>query len=96
MKITRTQHLSSDNVRRMCIRENLYTMGTNEQYAHLLMDMIGLEGLCNPTDMDIYNIAVDIAMHSRRNSYVSELEFIENIMYLVGQCITMTFEIIEE
>lgn len=93
MKIVKTEHLNSMSIYQLCNRENLYTRGTNEQYYHMLMDMIGLEGLCNPTDMDIYNIAVDIAKHSYINSDSSELEFIENIMYLVGQCITMTFEI---
>lgn len=95
MKIIRTQHLNSMSVYQMCRRENLYTRGTEEQYNHMLMDMIPVEGIYNPTDMDIYNIAVDIAKHSH-NSDSSELEFIENIMYLIGQCITMTFEIIEE
>lgn len=90
-EIIKTQHLSCGDIRRMCIREDFYTQGTNEQYTHLLNNIVG--EMNNPTDKDIFRIALNIAKHSSKNPYISETEFIEYIMYLVAQCVTTTYEI---
>ena len=72
-------------VRQMCINENYYTCGNNEEYSHMLFDM------CSEahTVEEVKAIAEDIAAHSdveeKMNSYgVTEEQMIliitENII----------------
>ena len=46
-EITSERSWSSDQVRRACIRNNLYTLGTNEEYSNMLDNYTQLEDLHN-------------------------------------------------
>lgn len=70
--ITRERSWDSDQVRRACIRNNLYTCGTNEQYS----EMLELVDRLSPTTKAMYTIAKNIYEHS-------EDQTITNIMYIL-------------
>lgn len=96
MHIVKNVHLSNGDIRRMCIRENLYTRGDNSAYMHMLMDIVGVEGIYSPTDEQIYDIAKDIATHSvvPNYGYGSEdfVHFVCNIMHLISKEIRTSYE----
>ena len=52
--------LDSDKVRALCIKEDFYTRGTNEEYSHLLCD------LCTDCDTEdkLSQVAFDILLSS--------------------------------
>lgn len=64
MKITETQRLSMNAVRRMCIENNWYTCGTNEQYDRMLRKVNALSDIQIITVNELYPIADDILAHS--------------------------------
>ena len=74
---------TKDSVRRACIDNDLYTDGSNEDYAHMLQWVNRLY----PNTENLYFIAEDIMAHSTGQT-------IANIMYvLANQAVTTTFEI---
>ena len=82
--ITRTPHWSVDSVRAACIRNNLYTMGTNSQYSAMLDRVARVD---NPSDFGILVAAEDIAAHS-------EDQTVTNVMYiLANEAVFYTFEL---
>ena len=56
------RQLSAISLRELCIRQNWYTSGSNEEYRHLLLDLASHNQ--NLTTEDIIEIAADIAAHS--------------------------------
>lgn len=82
--ITRTPHWSVDSVRAACMRNNLYTMGTNSQYSAMLDRVARVD---NPSDFGILVAAEDIAAHS-------EDQTVTNVMYiLANEAVFYTFEL---
>lgn len=87
MKIIETRHWNSLDVRAMCIREDLYTLGDDEEYTAMLESV---EDRSYPTLDDIYRVAEDINRHSAAQT-------VTNIMYmLANSVIKSSFDIIEE
>ncbi len=87
MKIIETRHWNSLDVRAMCIREDLYTLGDDEEYTAMLESV---EDRSYPTLDDIYRVAEDINRHSAAQT-------VTNIMYMLANSVIKScFDIIEE
>ena len=85
--------LYSTDLRSLCIRENWYTGGTNEEYARL-MDMTMKD---NITTDDIVEIATDIIEHSERAKRDFEKssggeDFYLHVMFLIAEACNTFFE----
>lgn len=86
MKIVNKKIWSMNSVREMCIRNNLYTRGDNEDYETMLYAVANTE----PTDEIIYNIAVNINHHSERQT-------ITNVMFmLANEAITICYTVYDD
>lgn len=92
MKIIERQHLCISNVREMCIQNNLYTCGTNEEYSAMFDMVNALEsnhaGIITATDLA--PIAADILAHSGKTEHD-----MESILYSLGAKIVRCYEVIE-
>lgn len=82
--ITSERQWSWSDVRRSCIRNDLYTRGTNEDYTAMLDSIETLD----PTPENIYRIAKDICDHSRNQT-------ITNIMFILEREAVLTFYYID-
>ena len=89
------RQLSSSDLRALCIAEDWYTGGTNEEYANL-MQMTEKE---NITTDDIVEIATDIYEHSleamrklKREASFDTSECLTHIMFLVNEKCRVYFE----
>ena len=72
-----------DSVRRACIRNDLYTSGTNEEYSAML-DVVSNN---DPTLPVLYTVAQDIQQHS-------EDQTVQNIMFILErEAVWTTFEV---
>lgn len=72
-----------DDVRRACIKNNLYTAGTNEEYDALAQ----IVTITKPTTSSIYLVAKDICEHSVGQT-------VSNIMFiLANEAVTTTYKI---
>ena len=81
--ITVNRQWSARKVRQVCIDNDLYTCGTNQDYDHMLDWVRRLY----PNTDNLYFIAEDIQKHSREQT-------ITNIMFLLANhAVTTTFEI---
>lgn len=76
------RRISAYSLRNLCIEENWYTCGDNEEYGHLLLDLAGHKE--NITTDDIIEIASDIIEHSD----LSTTDF-ENVAYKVANIATV-------
>lgn len=84
--------LSASDLRALCIAEDWYTGGTNEEYANLL----GMTDKDNITTDDIVEMATDIIEHSRtamnrykENAGLTLGECYAHVMFLIAErCIT--------
>lgn len=82
--IKRTPHLDVDSVRAACVRNDLYTCGTNEEYMAMFLMVTNYP---TPSDIGIYRVAKDIAEHS-------EDQTVTNVMYiLANDAVYYTFEL---
>lgn len=72
MRVNETRTVSADDLRQLCIRQNWYTKGTNEDYGKLL-DMA--HDTVNVTAYHIADMAEDIKEHSDTEYKVSEICF---------------------
>ena len=88
MNIKTTKTWSSWDVRNMCVRENFYTCGNNEDYSKML-DYVNEHK--NPEDMDIYIVAKDILKHTDENL----CQTMENIMFILANDVVKYFYNIE-
>ncbi len=77
MKIIEKTHWSTIDVRKMCIRENLYTEGDDEDYGKMF-DIVRDHPA--PTPEIIYRVADDINRHS-------EGQTVANIMYILSNSV---------
>ena len=87
------RRLHSSDLRALCIREDWYTGGTNEEYANL-MDMTNKD---NITTDDIVEIATDIIEHSETAKANFEKatggeNFYLHVMFLVAESCNTYFE----
>jgi len=83
-QITRTPHWSVSDVREACIRNSLYTRGTNEEYMKMF-NMVSR--VPNPSDIGIWQVAKDIAEHSAGQT-------VTNVMFiLANEAVKYTFEL---
>lgn len=91
-KLAKSLMWSYDSVRGCCITNDYYTLGTCEQYAEML-DYVSTH---EPTDENLYVVALDIALHSdleRRYGCRTD-EGIEAILFeLHNRAITTTIEL---
>ena len=87
------RRLHSTDLRALCIREDWYTGGTNEEYANL-MDMTKKD---NITTDDIVEIATDIIEHSdsARGKFERASggeDFYLHVMFLIAESCNTYFE----
>lgn len=82
------RYLSSSDLRALCIAEDWYTGGTNEEYANL-MAMINKD---NITTDDIVEIATDIVEHSSE----AIKGYMKNAGLTIGECYTHVMFLIAE
>lgn len=74
-----------DRVRQACIRNDLYTRGTNEEYGRMLSYVGSADG--GPTTANLYLVAKDICEHSKNQT-------ITNVMFILErEAVITTFEI---
>ena len=84
--ITRTPHWTAEDVRITCIRNDLYTCGTCEEYDAMLTKVSTVE---TPSDFFIWQIAEDITEHS-------DYQTVTNVMYiLANEAVRYTFDLDE-
>lgn len=85
MKIYEKQFLHCDNVRRVCIENNWYNKGTNDEYNNMFDMVRALKDLSIITADDLYPIAADICKHS-------DIEYdVTNVMYVLAKKIVRTY-----
>lgn len=93
MKIKSEKILSPASIRSLCIEQNWYTCGTNEEYNNML-NMIQNKRV---TKNLLYRIALDIYYHSKKETYCYSCnEQIEHIMFYLNKAVNEFFTIIEE
>lgn len=68
-----TRRINLRLVRKLCIDKGWYTSGTNEEYAHLLFDIVGR--IDNVTCDDLAEIATDIKAHSVTDYEITDIMF---------------------
>ena len=98
--IKKNQYLSVYDVRNMCIRENLFTCGTNEQYSAMFEMVDNLPKDCEITTQSLYDIACVIAECSDSEKWcratgMDYADFVAQIMYLLYEQVKTGFEILE-
>ena len=86
MKYTETRTLYASDLRTLCIRENWYTLGDNDEYDALMCKTF----CANLTTEVIADIAQDIKDHSETDLEIPE------IMYAVAAISHTTFAVEEE
>lgn len=80
IKITRS--LDVDNVRRICVRYNLYTLGSNEDYLKMFKMARSAK-----TDADFLKVADNIWQHSDGVALAKEdFEFTTLVWYILNDC----------
>ena len=85
-----TRRLSASALRSLCIERRYYTLGCNEEYDHLLLDLAG-----NVPHLDtagIIAIAEDIAAHSK----LEDGEDVPAIAFEVARACSVTFQRVPE
>ncbi len=77
-----TRQISSSTLRSVCIREDWFNAGTNEEYAALLNKA---DEIANVTIDDLVELATIILEHSNiRNHYCSDDEYFCNMLYILA------------
>ena len=79
------RQISASSLRALCIRQNWYTAGDNDEYSHLLYDLAGNKE--NLSTADIIEIAADIMEHSKLSS-----DTIESVAFEVARIADVFFE----
>lgn len=89
MKYIETRHLTTAKVRRLCIKNNWYTCGDNEEYAAMFAKLHDEEGnLVHMTADKLFEIAEDIYAHSEITDYSIEAvvcELARNCLYFFDE-----------
>lgn len=86
---TEVRHLSAAALRKLCIAQDWYSCGDNDEYEHLLLDLA--EHKENLTTADIIEIAMDIAQHSDPDDFEPDTDIIACIAYKVAQAANTRF-----
>ena len=84
-KIKETRTIDFEKVRAMCIKYDLYTCGTNEEYTNLLLNLCSNEN--EMTTEQLYKITEDILIHSD-----TEMEWSSIMFNLANDCCYTFFE----
>ena len=93
-KMSTKMMMDMSDLRNVCIRNDWYTRGTNDEYARLLTMVKDSK----VTDSKLMKIAMDIYEHSDMERYerdYSENEILENIVHILindGCTVTVTIE----
>lgn len=90
MKFTETRTLSASKLRSICIKNDWYTCGTNDEYSRLfdrLTDCCGCPE--NLTTDKLVEIAEDIMEHSEITDYT-----IESVLFELARCCFTYFDIV--
>lgn len=89
MKYTETRILDSTKLRQICIENDWYTRGTNEEYANLFSKLHDEAGCPeNMTTEKLAEIAQDIMEHSEISDYT-----ITSVMYVLARGCYTYFDI---
>ena len=85
-KFKETRRIHADEVRQLCIDYGYYTLGTSEDYKHLLNDLCAIEKVIGTEQLQ--EIAEDIVSHSRFDDPLLFVdEYIPAVMYdLAKRC----------
>ncbi len=78
--------ISASSLRQLCVENDWYTCGDNDEYRHLLFDLAGNKE--NLSTSDIIEIAADIMEHSDLDDDCT----IENIAFEVARIANVFFE----
>lgn len=78
-KFREVRTVSASDISKLCIRNNWYTRGDNDQYEHLQHDLC--EQKDNLTTEDIVEIAEDIIAHSEIEHCCSNDELIASVAF---------------
>ena len=78
--------ISASSLRTLCIRQDWYTAGDNDEYGHLLFNLAGYK--VNLSTADIIEIAADIMAHSDLDDDCT----IEEIAFEVARIANVFFE----
>lgn len=78
MKTKITKTLSAYDVRKMCIRNEWYTHGNNEDYSKMLNYVDTVD---NWTESKVLKVAKDIVKHSNNRIFSSDIEFMEVVLF---------------
>ena len=78
--------ISASSLRTLCIRQDWYTAGDNDEYGHLLFNLAGDKE--NLSTADIIGIAADIMAHSDLDDDCT----IEEIAFEVARIANVFFE----
>lgn len=78
--------ISASSLRALCIRQDWYTAGDNDEYGHLLYDLA--QNKENLSTADIIEIAADIMEHSDLDAYCT----IECVALEVARIANVFFE----
>lgn len=88
--IIETRTLSMDDLRELCIKNNYYTEGTNDEYDRFLTSVKGVE----ITKDKIYYLAVNIFTHSDiEDNGLSTDEIVASIMYNIAEICHTVFTV---
>ena len=79
------RQISASSLRALCIRQNWYTAGDNDEYSHLLYDLAGNKE--NLSTADIIEIAADIMAHSDIDDDCT----IEDVAFAVARIACVSF-----
>ena len=86
MNIKETRTIRHEKVRTMCIQNDLYTCGTNEEYAYLLFTLC--DNSEETTTEKLLEIATDIKNHSNTDMEITNIMF-----FLANECCYTFFDI---
>ena len=78
--------ISASSLRALCVRQDWYTAGDNDEYGHLLFNLAGDKE--NLSTADIIEIAADIMAHSDLDDDCT----IEEIAFEVARIANVFFE----
>ena len=92
LNATEKRVMDSDDIRKLCIENEWYTCGSNEDYSDLLNFIDNLE---NVTTQNIFEVAINIYEHSDLDEWFDNnediIDEIKHIMFLIERNCCHTF-----
>ena len=87
--IIESRYINDYQLRKLCIRHNWYTLGTNADYEHLFRRVSELNSVDNGwTNNDLYTIAADILAHSEPAELYDDPLDVWSIMFELSHIMT--------